>query len=412
MPRDTHQIVALLFSDVVGLARETDPERTAPVGYDQRSRERIRSIVERNHGDWLQEFGDAVLCTFASAAEAMRCALEIQRETAGESEFRPRIGIHCGDLAFQKSQIGTDAFGAAANVAARVQAVAERGGICITARVRQELGSDRSKLDFEYLGEKSLKNVDVPIGIYRVEPPLQPLPLAEIAPAVVDPDGGVRWGLTLAVVAGAALLAFGAAELYVAISKDEPMRLAEAASGETPPVGAGPPAAPVSPAIDEAPTPETAFAAVRRKLLTLEGKGGLAARIWTIPDPVKNDAAYQVGIETGCDCTALLFSIDGSTDAITLLYPNPFHPDASIRGGEALEIPASGEWIMRAVGGEGIDVIKLIVVDGPVELADLSEEAWSVTPTQTERIAELETLLASIQSQEWDAAAAPLQIVP
>ena len=80
--------------------------------------------------------------------------------------------------------------------------------------------------------------------------------------------------------------------------------------------------------------------------------------------------------------------------------------------GEVLKIPSGNEFSLRAVGGEGIDEMKLIVVDRPIGLGMTPGEIWSATPEQTERVAELEAFLATVETLEWDTASAPLQIIP
>ena len=412
MAGDTRKIVAILFTDVVGYAHVSDPERTAPIAHDEATRDLVRSLTAQHKGDWLQEVGDAVVCTFDTAIAAMQCALEIQQGIAEEFEFRPRIGIHVGDRVFRKTDIGTEEFGDAVNVATRVQELSERGGICITGRVFEELRSNQAFLDFESLGETTLKNVDAPTQVYRIKLPMKPVTLSEFKTARDRRPEEKRSMLPTIVISVAVLLALGLGWLLVS-STPEDTEPAEDDVAITESTGAEtvPDSAPIQTQSEEE-LRAAAFQGVKEKLLNLEGVGDFAARVWTIPDPVKDNAVYRLGIEADCACTALLFTINGSEDEISLLYPNPFHTDGSIQAGEVLKVPSSNEFFLRAVGGEGIDEMKLIVVDRPLSLGASPGETWSATPEQAERVAELETLLATIGTLDWDSASAPLQIIP
>lgn len=411
MARETRKIVGILFSDLVGDEYATDPERNASIVDAGKTGNLIRSLTEQHDGEWSQEIGNAVVCTFSSAVAATQCALEIQQGIAGETEFRPRIGIHVGDLVFRTTDLGTEVFGDAVNVAARVQALCEHGGICITGRVYEELRSNQAFLDFEDLGNRSLKNVNTPTQVYRIDLPKEPVTLSEFTTARDRPRTR-RSPVPTIVISTTVLLALMLGWLLVSSNMqiDDTVGIAQS-TGTEEGAESEPDSAPVQ-EVSEDDLRAAEFAAVREKLLSLEGKSDFGTRVWTIPDPVEDDAVYHVGIRADCNCTALLFAIDGSADAISLLYPNRFQMDGSLQSGEVIRIPSSGEWILRAVGGEGIDTMTLIVVDGPLEFGVSLGEIWSATPEQPERVAELETLLATIEALEWDSASAPLQIIP
>jgi class 3 adenylate cyclase len=400
--------IAILFSDVVGYAHVADLEKTVSIVHDEETRDLVRSLTHQHDGDWVHEVGDAVVCTFKSAVTATQCALEIQEGIVQEYQFRPRIGIHTADVGSLAG--GTDAgrFADAVNVAAHVQELSERGGICLTGQVYEELRSNQALLDFEDLGQRKLENVDDPVQIYRISLPTESVTLSEFATERARIDATRSRIPTIAIWA-AVIIALTVGWLLVRPTPEANVQLADATetdAGETVPDVAA------LQELSEADARAAAFSAVREKLLSLEGNSDFAARVWTIPDPVKDDTLYQIGVDANCACTALLFAIDGSADEISLLYPNPFHTDASIRAGETLEIPSSDEFSLRAVGGEGIDEILLIVADGPLELGFGSRQAWSATPDQAVRVAELETLFAAMETLEWDSAAAPLQIIP
>ena len=140
----------------------------------------------------------------------------------------------------------------------------------------------------------------------------------------------------------------------------------------------------------------------------------VSARVWTIPDPVKDNALYQVGFEAGCDCTSRVFSISGPE--IALIYPNSYQPESTVSDGKRVLIPSTPTrpFKMRAVGGEGIDVLKLLVVEGELGFPVDRSELWVATPEHPDRIEELVGLLDRLEggASRWGVATAPLQIVP
>jgi adenylate cyclase len=114
--------------------------------------------------------GDGVLVEFSSPVNAIACAMELQKRMAAANDGQPedrrillRIGINLGDVIVE----GGDLYGDGVNIAARLQTVAEPGAICVSAKVREEVGR-KLAVNFEDLGARGLKNVDAPMHIYRV----------------------------------------------------------------------------------------------------------------------------------------------------------------------------------------------------------------------------------------------------
>src|SRR5262252_1418524 len=116
--------------------------------------------------------GDGLLAEFSSVVDSVRCAAEVQRgmldrepEVPDERRIRWRIGINLGDVIVD----GDDIFGDGVNVAARLEALAEPGGICVSGVVRDQI---RDKLDciFHDLGEQSVKNIALPVRVYALRP--------------------------------------------------------------------------------------------------------------------------------------------------------------------------------------------------------------------------------------------------
>jgi hypothetical protein len=156
---------------------------------------------------------------------------------------------------------------------------------------------------------------------------------------------------------------------------------------------------------------DAAFREARKALLGAAGTWREAdARVWTSPDPVPNEDTYQVFFEARCDCQALLFAVDSSEKDIRLIYPNPYEPFTRLVPGEARSIPSAPTYHLRAVGGEGMDILKLFVTSGDFAFAGGIEDAWDASPDGPERVAELAAFLASLAGTEWASAAIPLQI--
>jgi len=151
---------------------------------------------------------------------------------------------------------------------------------------------------------------------------------------------------------------------------------------------------------------------VRKALLGAAGSGGEAeARVWTEPDPVPNDTTDSVRFQAKCDCSVLLFSVAGSGDDISLLYPNPYEPPRPLTPGEPVEIPSTPSYSLRAVGGEGLDYLKIFVSAEPFSFPPDPTQSWYVTPEEPQHLEELAAFLDSLEGGRWDSAATPLQIV-
>jgi hypothetical protein len=166
----------------------------------------------------------------------------------------------------------------------------------------------------------------------------------------------------------------------------------------------------------ERPPPEEAadgsFDAVRKTLLGAAGPWSEAgARIWTTPDPVPNDETYLVRFEAQCQCAVLIFSVDGSADDISLLYPNPYEPPDPLAAGETAEIPSSSSYSLRAVGGQGMDFLKLFVIRGGFDFPPDLSQSWYATRDEPERVAELAAFLRGLEGKQWGSAATPLHII-
>src|SRR5215470_3244167 len=126
------------------------------------------SKIEEHRGRIVKNTGDGFLAEFPSVVDAVRCAVEVQREMADrepevpeERRIRFRIGINLGDVIVEEHDI----FGDGVNVAARLEGLAEPGGICVSRMVRDNV-RDKLDLAFEDMGEREVKNIARPVRVY------------------------------------------------------------------------------------------------------------------------------------------------------------------------------------------------------------------------------------------------------
>ena len=187
--RPERRLAAILAADVAGYSRliGADEEGTLAALRAMRA-EVIDPAIATHRGRLVKTTGDGLLVEFASVLDALRCAVDVQREIAGRDADTPsdrrielRIGIHQGDIVVEDGDI----LGDGVNVAARLEALAHPGGIYVSARV-QEDAAGRLDLAFADLGDQTLKNIARPIRVYRVgshkasaAPSQAPLPLPD-----------------------------------------------------------------------------------------------------------------------------------------------------------------------------------------------------------------------------------------
>jgi adenylate cyclase len=181
--RVERRLTAILAADVAGYSRlmEADEEGTLAALKTLR-REIADPKIEEHRGRIVQTAGDGLLVEFASVVDAVRCAVEVQREMAAHSAGVPperriefRIGINLGDIMVDENDI----FGDGVNVAARLETLAEPGGICVSRVVRDQI-RDKLAVSFEDMGEQRVKNIARPVRAYRIL-------LAERAGALSNP---------------------------------------------------------------------------------------------------------------------------------------------------------------------------------------------------------------------------------
>jgi adenylate cyclase len=169
--RVERRLSAILAADVVGYSRlmGTDEEGTL-ARLNAHRRELLDPKIAEHRGRIVKHAGDGMLVEFASVVEALRGAVKIQRGMADRNAAVPpdkriefRMGINVGDIVINHADI----FGDGVNVAARLESIAEPGGICVSGRVRED-AEGKLDLTFEDLGEQKLKNIPRPVRVFRV----------------------------------------------------------------------------------------------------------------------------------------------------------------------------------------------------------------------------------------------------
>src|SRR3982750_4187740 len=157
------RLAAILVADVVGYSKLIGGDEAGTLAQLEALRtEIIEAQIAKHAGRPFKSVGDGFLIEFASAVQAVSCAKAIQ-EANGQGRLPRRIGIHVGDVVVQ----GDDLMGDGVNVAARVEGIAEPGGIAITRAVHEQV---RDKLDLGFIdkGEIELKNIQRPVQVFMI----------------------------------------------------------------------------------------------------------------------------------------------------------------------------------------------------------------------------------------------------
>ncbi len=201
------RIAAILAGDMVGYSRLTELDEAGTLARHRlHMAELIKPAIERMSGHIFKLTGDGMIAEFGSVIEAVKCAVAIQKDMAIREASQPedhriqyRIAVNLGDVVFQDG----DVFGDGVNIAARLEALAEPGGIVVSGTAYDLL---KSNVDVGYrsLGEKKLKNIETPVRVYQVTD--EPTPST-------PPAQKKRTGL-FAALAAAALIIAGAAWVY------------------------------------------------------------------------------------------------------------------------------------------------------------------------------------------------------
>ena len=164
------KLTAILSADVAGYSRLMGEDEAATVKTLSSYREIMTTLIQQHRGRVIDSPGDNVLAEFASVVDAVQCGVAVQKELQARNAELPenrrmefRIGINLGDVIEEGDRI----YGDGVNVAARLEALADPGGICVSGTVYDQIGK-KLPFGYEYLGEQTVKNIEKPVRVYRV----------------------------------------------------------------------------------------------------------------------------------------------------------------------------------------------------------------------------------------------------
>jgi class 3 adenylate cyclase/F0F1-type ATP synthase membrane subunit b/b' len=206
------RLTCILAADAVGYSKQMGQDEEGTIRVLSAHRAVIDGIITFHQGRIVSTAGDSVLAEFSSVVEAVRCAVEIQEALKTRNDSLPehrqmhfRVGVNLGDVVVKNE----DLLGDGVNVAARLETIAEPGGICISSSVYDQI-TGKLDLGFQDIGEQNLKNISRPIRAYRVSgaaPPVRPAPTAPPAAPTPSARNRLPWviGAVVAVLIGAAV---------------------------------------------------------------------------------------------------------------------------------------------------------------------------------------------------------------
>ena len=163
MPQQNRQLAAILFTDIVGYTAMMQQDEQNAVAVTRHYISVLKQSVAIHHGKILNDYGDGSLCSFSSATEAMRCAIEMQQQLQNEPMVPLRIGLHVGELFFE----GNKVMGDGVNVASRIQSLGIANSILFSQEINNKL---KNQQEFKSIsvGRFEFKNVDEPMEVFAL----------------------------------------------------------------------------------------------------------------------------------------------------------------------------------------------------------------------------------------------------
>ncbi|HEU4860594.1 MAG TPA: tetratricopeptide repeat protein [Chitinophagaceae bacterium] len=181
---EQRKLGAVMFADMTGYTAMMQEDEAHAKLLRQRQRQTLDSLIPAHHGTILQYFGDGTLSIFDSATDAVRCGIAIQNELQKEPAVKLRIGIHIGDIVYDREGI----YGDCVNIASRIESLSVPGGVLFSAKVYDEIKNQRD-IKAKPIGKFHLKNVKQPLEVYAATNDGLVIPLpAEIHGKTVEPS--------------------------------------------------------------------------------------------------------------------------------------------------------------------------------------------------------------------------------
>ena len=175
--RPDRRLAAIMASDIVGYSRRMQADEAATLAALGSLRDLTAAQIERHQGRIANTAGDSIMAEFPSAVDAVSCAIILQEVLAQHSgvsaDLQTRIGVSMGDVVYRNG----DVFGTAVNIAARLETLAQPGGIAISGAVRDDIAG-KLPVAFSDLGLRNLKNIAEPIRVFSLVPQIGASPAA------------------------------------------------------------------------------------------------------------------------------------------------------------------------------------------------------------------------------------------
>jgi adenylate cyclase len=185
---EIRKLAAIMFTDMVGYSALSQGDDKLALELLEEHRELLRKIFPEFNGTEIKTIGDAFLVEFQSALEAAQCAIAIQRALAkrnadapAERQIQVRIGVHIGDVVHR----GGDVYGDGVNIASRIEPLAGAGGICVSMDVERQI-RNAVETRFEKLAPTELKNISVPMELFRIVLPWEKQPAFATRPRTIS----------------------------------------------------------------------------------------------------------------------------------------------------------------------------------------------------------------------------------
>jgi adenylate cyclase len=203
------KLTAIFSADVEGYSRLMEEDELATIETLTLHKEIMRKLIRQYRGRVVDSTGDNLLAEFASVVDAVQCAVEVQQVLSAKNETLPenrrmyfRIGINLGDVVEEGERI----YGDGVNVAARVESLAEGGGISLSGTAYDQLGK-KLPLGYEYLGEQTVKNIEKPVRVYRIltETEAAGKVIGEVRPKTKQLRGAAIGGVVVLILVAGAL---------------------------------------------------------------------------------------------------------------------------------------------------------------------------------------------------------------
>ncbi len=159
----TRKLAAIMFADMTGFTAMMQEDEAKAKVLRNRQQKTLETLIPQHNGTIIQFFGDGTLTIFDSAIDAVKCGIEIQKELQKEPKVKLRIGIHSGDVVYDKQGL----YGDCVNLASRIESISVPGAVLISDKVFDEV-KNQSEIKTTSLGKVNLKNVKRPVEIYAI----------------------------------------------------------------------------------------------------------------------------------------------------------------------------------------------------------------------------------------------------